>query len=57
MICCLAVNDPFVMAAWADKLKTKGKVSTSFTCELKCLYKSQVHTGILKQNRAEQKYV
>lgn len=26
MICCLAVNDPFVMSAWADKLKTKGKV-------------------------------
>lgn len=26
MICCLAVNDPFVMSAWADKLKTKGKI-------------------------------
>lgn len=26
IICCLAVNDPFVMSAWADKLKTKGKV-------------------------------
>ncbi|XP_061174578.1 peroxiredoxin-5, mitochondrial-like [Saccostrea echinata] len=26
MICCVAVNDPFVMSAWADKLQTRGKI-------------------------------